>query len=841
MIIGKPPLEAVSYDPGATMTTRTRTGSPQRKLIYLLATTVPIGALVVCAAAAPPKKTAKTPPAKTKPAAPASSFEKDVLPLIQKNCVSCHGADSPAADIKLVGFKTGTEALKARALWEKVAANVSLKHMPPAGSPMPTQAERDKLVGWIESTLSKADCELKDPGRVTMRRLNRAEYNNTVRDLLGVDINPAEDFPSDDVGYGFDNIGDVLSISPLHMEKYLAAARKVAQATVIAPEDRIAVRGAKFDASKLQGDGGDYGPTNGRLLFSNGAVGAEYDFPAAGEYDIFLDAFEQHAGPKDESARVALQLGGKVVRNFQVRAREANPGHYPTRVTIAKPGKQRVAVAFLNDYYDDKNPDPKLRGDRNLVVQSIEVVPQGLTVAAPKEPPLSQRRLVKAYPASDTEVARDAATRQVVTPFLPRAWRRPVTKDEVDRIVRIAALGRRNGGSYEKGLQVALQASLASPNFLFRVETNAANTNPKVTRQPLNDYELATRLSYFLWSSMPDEQLLALAAEGRLKNPTVLVAQAQRMLKDPRARALTDNFGAQWLNLRKINNVTPDQGRFKDFNEPMRVAMRTETELYFNGIVQENRSILEFLDSNYTYLNENLARHYGNTEIKGPDFRRVVLKSGRRGGVLTQASILTLTSNPTRTSPVKRGKWVLENILGTPPPPPPPGVAEIPEDKKGETSGATLRQKMEKHRENPACASCHQRMDPIGFGLENFDAVGAWRDVDGGAALDVSGELPDGAKFNGPIGLKKYLSTKKTQFTRTFTERLLTYALGRGVESTDRCNLDTMAATVAKEQYKFSSVVAAIVTSEPFRLRHADTPVPTPKPTPGAVKAASQK
>lgn len=801
---------------------RTKTSTVHPKLRSLLvAVTLPVGALLVCAAAAAPPKKAAVKTAKTATTAhSAASFEKEVLPTVQKYCVSCHGDQMPSGDIKLTGFKTGAQAVKMRTVWEKAAAVVASKQMPPPGMPQPTQAERNRLVGWVETTLSQLDCQIKDPGRVTMRRLNRAEYNNTVRDLLGVDIRPADDFPSDDVGYGFDNIGDVLSLSPLHLEKFLVAARKISHAAIVAPEDRIPVQPMKFLAGRLTGDGDDYPQTNGRLLSSAGDAGAEYNFPAAGQYDLRITAFEQKAGPRKESARMAFKVGDRAVRTVQVRSLEANPGLYEARVTIDAPGKKRVAASFLNDYYDADNADVKLRGDRNLVVQSIEVIPIGITVAAPKEPPLSHRRLVKAYPLGNTEAARDAATRKVVEAFLPRAWRRPVATDEVDRVVRIAAVGRKNGGSYERGLQVALQAALVSPSFLFRVEANP-NPNKPAGKHPLNDYELASRLSYFLWSSLPDDQLFALAAEGRLRDPKVLTAQAKRMLRDPKSRALTDNFAGQWLNLRKINTVTPSQATFKTFNESLRTAMRTETEMYFQGIVREDRSILNLLDSDYTYMNEALARHYGNTEVTGPGFRLVKLKSGRRGGVVTQASILTLTSNPTRTSPVKRGKWILENIFGTPPPSPPPGVAELAEDAKSQ-EGLSLRKRMEEHRKNPACASCHSVMDPIGFGLENFDAVGAWRDKEGEVALDVSGELPDGSKFAGPVGLKNYLKGQKGKFTRAFTERLLTYALGRGVESTDRCNLDAMAAQVAKSDYRFSAVVASIVTSEPFRMRRAD-------------------
>jgi hypothetical protein len=392
-------------------------------------------------------------------------------------------------------------------------------------------------------------------------------------------------------------------------------------------------------------------------------------------------------------------------------------------------------------------------------------------------------------------------------------------------LVKLAARVRGQGSSFERGMQVAVQATLVSSSFLFRIEQDPDPNNPKA-RRPLTDYELATRLSYFLWSSMPDDRLLALAAAKKLQDPLTLQVEAKRMLRDPRAaESLGDNFGAQWLQLRKLREVTPNLKQFPEFTEEVRSAMRTETMLYFQHVIGDDRSVLDFVDSDYTYLNEPLARLYGMKGITGPQFRRVTLNGGQRGGVMTQASVLTVTSNPTRTSPVKRGRWVMENLLGSTIPMPPPGVAQLPDDKKKTALTGTLRQRMEQHRADPSCASCHSRMDPIGFGLENYDAIGMWRKLDDGNPIDASGALPGGKAFTGPGELRLALKGKAPQFTRNLSERLLTYALGRGIESSDRCNLDEIAANVAKRNYRFSALVSEIVTSEPFRYRRGDQPV----------------
>ena len=735
------------------------------------------------------------------------TFEKHVRPLIAKYCIACHTGKTGQGGITLSPYRTAAQVLKARNHWEKVSVNVSAGNMPPPHAPQPSQKERELISGWIDSTLSQADCALEDPGRVTMRRLNRVEYNNTIRDLVGLDLKPADSFPSDDVGYGFDNIGDVLSISPILMEKYLSAAEKVAEAAITLPG--AAPAATRYEAEKPPNVEGTFANTNNRILASNAEVGVEHEFKVGGEYALRVRAFGQQAGP--EVVRMGLRLDGQELKTEEVRGSQEQPQIFELKIPI-KAGKRRFAAAFLNDYY---NPTAQGGGrDRNLILDYLEI--QGPFGAA-LELPESHRRIFRGLkPSAGNE---KETARRILTEFARRAYRRPVSKAEAERLLRYVDFAKKLGEPFERGIQLAVQAVLVSPHFLFKVEIDPNPNDPK-SRRLLNDFELATRLSYFLWSSMPDETLFDLAAKGKLKDSTVLLAQAKRMLKDPKARALAENFGGQWLTLRSLNNFSPDPKLFPAWNDSLRSAMRAETERYFEAIAREDRSILEFIDSNYTFLNEALANHYGIPGVKGDEFRRVNFVSRSRGGVLTHASILSVTSNPTRTSPVKRGKWVLEQLLGTPPPPPPPGAGELKEE--GEALKGTLRQRMEQHRNDAGCASCHSRMDPIGFGLENFDAIGAWRDKEGSEPVDASGTLPGGKPFKGPGELKQILLAKKNLFVRNLCEKLLTYAIGRGVESTDKCNIDDMAKSVVAKGYRFSALVNAVIQSEPFRKRRGD-------------------
>lgn len=787
-------------------------------LIPLFAFAGWVGHSAFAAPAKRPVRSTKTAakPAANKPAAKTAANQttlvKNVAPLLNKYCGSCHGPGKEIAGIAIHGYKSEDDLVKHRELFEKIAHTLRTGHMPPKGLPQPTNQERALVAGFIEQRFAKIDCDLRDPGRVTMRRLNRVEYNNTIRDLLYVDMRPADEFPSDDVGYGFDNIGDVLTISPLLMEKYMNAAEKIARRAILAPEDRMGpVTRFEAERPKETGGGGVVRPQD-RLLVSSGEVNVIYAFPKESEYVLRARAFQHQAG--NEPARMSFQIDGKEIKLIDVPALEANPAVYEVRTRIPA-GRHRFSAVFTNDFYDPKSRDPKNR-DRNLGIDYLEIVGPIETTG---EVPESHARLFTCG-CKPTEKHTAECARTILKGFATRAFRRPVTTAELDRLVKYVSLAEKEGESFERGVQLAVQAVLVSPHFLFRVELDPTNVKPGAIR-PLNDYELATRLSYFLWSSMPDEQLFKLAEAGKLKVPQILAQQVNRMLKDPKARALVEGFGEQWLTLRNLANFSPDPKRFPTWNEDLRKAMLTETQLFFESIIKEDRSILEFLDADYTFVNEALAKHYGISGVTGEGFQRVKLTNEQRGGLLGQASILAITSNPTRTSPVKRGKWVMEQLLGTPPPPPPPNVPEL-EQQEGKLTG-TLRQRMEQHRKDPLCASCHNQMDAIGFGLENFDAIGAWRTNDGEGPVDPSGELPNGKSFKGPADLRKILKEQDRLFARNFTEKLLTYALGRGIEKYDRCNLDAMVDAVEKHNYKMSMIVHQIVKSEPFRMRRPDT------------------
>ncbi|MEX2559741.1 MAG: DUF1592 domain-containing protein [Pirellulales bacterium] len=762
---------------------------------------------------------------------PAATFADQVRPVFEQFCTGCHGGDDPMAGMALDRFdeaalapdKSGESVAKDRHTWEKVLLQLRDGVMPPPDNPRPSDAELAAVLDWIETNLRAFDCSgTPDPGRVTIRRLNRAEYNNTIRDLVGVDFSPADDFPSDDVGYGFDHIGDVLSLPPILLEKYLAAAEEISRRAITVPDPPARQR---FDAATAQQTGDGEPRDSVRILTSTGEVFVpDAQFGAAGQYVLRAKAYGQQAG--DEPARMAFRLDGSELELVDVPARRRNPGVYETRVQVDQPGAKRFAVAFVNDYYRPDDPNPRNR-DRNLIVEHLEVegpLPQDAAQASE----IQQRIIFVSPPPGDRRPdAWSQSARQVIERFATRAYRRPVEADEAVRLARLVEMTRADGETFERGIQLAVQAVLVSPHFLFRVElvpqadSPAAQqpetpAQPDTAPQPITEHQLATRLSYFLWSSMPDDELFAHAAAGTLRQN--IAEQTRRMLKDPKSRALVDNFAGQWLQIRRLNTMTPDRERFPVFDDALRDAMLRETELFFAAIKDEDRSVLEFLNADFTFLNERLARHYGIDGVAGDDFRRVSLAGGVRGGVLTQASILTITSNPTRTSPVKRGKWILEQILGTPAPPPPPGVEELEEGDQAALSG-TLRQRMEQHRENPSCASCHSRMDPLGFGLENFDAVGAWRDREGTFEIDASAELADGSTFNGPAELKAVLAGKPDQFARALTEHMLTYALGRGLEYYDRCAVDAISEAVANADYKFSALVLAVVQSDPFQLR----------------------
>jgi hypothetical protein len=747
--------------------------------------------------------------AQPKAAAPAEdpAFKAKVLPFIQKYCLDCHKGDKAKGGLTLEGYVSEAHARKDRKNWLAVQHVLASGEMPPKNKPQPTKEEKEFFINWIANSLTKVDCSpsaVKDPGRVTIRRLNRAEYNNTIRDLCAVTVQPANEFPADDVGYGFDNIGDVLSFQPILLEKYLAAADKVLADAVTIPEPAKSGKQTYKTQNILTIPRGAKTPSpNVKIVFnSEGSAFLEkFNFPAEGEYAIRFKGWGTKVG--DEFPKVTVRVDGKDVQMFKVETEQGKSKVYEA-VLKTTGGEKRVAVAFTNAF-----EDKAAKKFREFGLELIEIEGPFNAVAPPE--PASVKLLLVARPGAG--VTDRAAAEKVLGEFARRAYRRPVKPDEQARLMKLYDVAVKQGEKFPEALKLPMKAVLVSPHFLYRIEEDPKNPNDVRT---ISDYEFATRLSYFLWSSMPDEELFRLAEKGELRRPAVLEAQVKRMLKDPKAKALSENFAGQWLQLRNLKTLSPDKNLFPAWDEELRAAMAREAEAFFEYIVQTDRPILDFLDADYTFVNERLAKHYGISGVSGSQFRKVALPDNRRGGIVTMASTMTITSNPTRTSPVKRGKWILENVLGTPPPPPAPDVPELPP--VGQLKG-TLRQQMEQHRADPKCAVCHAKLDPLGFGLENFDGIGAWRAQDNKVNIDASGELPGGLKFSGPAQLRKVLLGKADQFRSCFAEKLLTFGLGRGLEYYDKCALDGVVAAAKADGDKFSAMVLAVVRSDPFQKR----------------------
>lgn len=742
----------------------------------------------------------------------ADQFAAKALPILKQHCHRCHNAEEPSGDLDLTAYSSEKSVLEGRKAWENALRMVQRGEMPPQDEePRPNDAEIAALTGAIETALKSYDCTGEIPsGRVTIRRLNRTEYNNTIRDLLAVDFKPADSFPVDDSGYGFDTIGDVLSLPPLLFEKYLLAAEQVVEKGFARkPESNGPVK--KFDADEMKYVGPGEKKMHGKawaLLASNSELQAETEIPEDGLYRLASRVFGHRAG--EELPKLAFKVDGESVGVLEVEALEsAKDGWVATRVPLKK-GKHTLSAAFINDYYNPEDPNPENR-DRNLGVRAVEL--QG---PIDESPPPGRTLLLHREPNETPEDQANCA-REVLTRFLPRAFRRPVSNQELDRFCAIYQRGREQGEDYESALRLAFQGALISPHFLFKIESNVPSEQAS-QQWKLTDHELATRLSYFLWSTMPDDELRGYADRGELSRADVYEQQVRRMLKDPKADSLAENFIGQWLELRKVETFQPDAGVFAKFDPKLRKAMRKETELLFQTILNNDRSVTELINANYTFLNKRLADHYGIGGVEGNEFRLVHYPDDRRGGILTHASILMVTSNPTRTSPVKRGKWILDNILNEPPPPPPPNVEALKEDEKTVSSGS-LRQRMEIHRSSAGCASCHQRMDPLGFGLENFDGIGMWREKDGEFPIDPAGELPGGEKFQTPAELRSILMGKKEQFVRCAAEKLLTYALGRGVEHSDQCALDLICQATEKDGDRLSTLILETARSIPFTQR----------------------
>lgn len=742
--------------------------------------------------------------------------------LVGTYCLTCHNDRLKTAGLSLqnVGMADIPEHAP---VWERVARKLRSGEMPPPSvRARPDGPTAKAFATYLEATLDQAAIAHPEPGRAPVHRLNREEYSNAVRDLLGVDVRPGAWLPVDDSGYGFDNVAAVLSTSPALLDRYLSAAYKVSRLAVgdltMKPVEEI------YDAKRDPLKGSRNERLNDELPFdSRGGILVAYYFPVDADYVFKVRFLGVQADEETETdpyqVRTAVKAGLHTVGVTSPREnlkpeRDAPPG-----------GAAGAAVGRGSDTEIPSPVDLRLNGTRlkrfDVMARTPEV--SKLVIGGPYEPTghgdtPSRRKIFGCRPARPAQ--EPACARTILKALAHRAFRRPVTNADLQPLYGFYEKARATG-DFENGIQAAIEAMLVSPEFLFRIEQDPRGALPG-TPHRITDVELASRLSFFLWSTMPDDELLDLAERGGLSEPSALERQVRRMLDDPRADALVSNFAGQWLQLRTIATLRPDPV-ILPFDEALRQAFLTETTLFVSSIFREDRSLLDLLDGDYTFLNQRLAEHYGIPRVYGSQFRRVTLTDPNRRGLLGQGSVLTVTSYPNRTSVVQRGKWILENLLGTPPPPPPPDVPELKAAPHGKP--LSLREQMQEHRSNPTCAACHARMDPIGFALENYDAVGQWRTKDAGAPIDASGRLPDGTEFTGPDGLRQLLMTKyRDDFVRTATEKLLTYALGRGIEYYDGPTIRSIDRDAARDNYRMSSLIVAVVKSAPFQMRRAPAP-----------------
>ena len=728
--------------------------------------------------------------------ASAQDFQKDIQPFLNKYCTDCHDAEQEKGHLNLEAFKDDSRFFRDQRIWREVVNQVVSGEMPPVKKKVrPSPAEIEHLQTSVHKLLANAISKAKpDPGDVTIRRLNRLEFNNTIRDLLFLDENFSADFPADDTGYGFDNIGDVLTFSPVHLERFLAVG------------EQIAAKAMPTKANELDGTGlamMEMLPKGRRDSQQRYFEPAPYltgpmEAPRDGDYLISV-SLRSTGSPGDPPPKVAFLVDGVEVGTYQFKAVKKSETA-EVKVAALKAGKHEFTLKWLN-------PPAKIPGNaRSLSGLRLRLL--GPTDTRTE----LQRRLAVVI----GKTTGDVRAKAVANWFVSRAFRRPATGPELARYGRVFLAAEKSSGQWEAGAQAMIAVVLASPKFIFRGEQDEKPTATEA--HPISEFALASRLSYFLWGSMPDDELFQLAYAGKLA--ANLEAQARRLLKDPRAQYLTQGFGIQWLQLRQLSTVSPDPSLYPKFSEAVRTSMMKETELFFAEVVREDRDVLDFLDGDFTYLDRTLASFYGinadfpRSRDKG-EFVRVTLPKGERGGILTHASILTATSNPTRTSPVKRGKWILEQILGTPPPPAPPSVPTL----EGQQLKGNLRQRMEQHRADPACSSCHSRMDAIGFAFEKFDGVGLLRTMDEGTPIDPAGKLSDGRTFSGAGELKQILRKDREKFVRNLSTKLLTYGLGRGLDYYDGPAVDKITDSAIQSGNRFSSVVLGVVMSDPFRLR----------------------
>ena len=745
----------------------------------------------------------------------ADDFESLVRPVLTGTCAQCHNIKMLAGGMSVEAIASPEALVQQREIWERVLRRLRAGDMPPAGVPRPPQAQLDATIDYIERAFDRADASIaQDPGRVTARRLNRNEYANTIRDLLGVRFRADKYFPADDSGDGFDNMGDVLTVSPLLTERYLAAAERIARWAI----------STEIPARPIEAD---YRARDRRIRrVDRSTIEAEHRVDFAGAYTvrIGLPGERPPVNGKDAApVTMGLWIDGALIASKTVETKPSGLVYFDPyseeELHVQLPeGDHVFRAGFIDDAFVETLPSTDSYDRRkNKFLDSVVFIGP-FAPAAEKE---SRRKILSCDPASGRR-----CVERIVTDLATRAYRRPATSREIDALMRFVDLGSR-GRSAEQGIQLAIQAMLMSPNFLFRVERDRNPRDPRDVHD-VSPFELASRVSYFLWSSMPDDELMALAASGRIRDRQVLDAQVARMLTDPRARAFAENFAGQWLETRNLDVVTPDPDTFKEWDAELRDAMKRETVLFFEHVLRENRPVRDFLTADYTFLNERLATHYGIAGVTGAEMRRVQLQTDRRGGVLSHGAVLTVSSYPTRTSPVIRGKYVLQNILGTPPEPPPGDIPPL-EDADG-GAGRSTREQLERHRSNPACAACHRNMDPLGFGLENYDAIGRWRDLEGKFPVDASGTLPDGRTFSTPGEMRLLLASHLPQFSRTLTEKMMTYALGRGLQPFDRRAVDAVQRAVAADGYRFQTMVREVIHSVPFRARRGEGERPAEAP-----------
>ncbi len=787
-------------------------------------------------------------------ALPVLADSAGTLAFVQKKCVACHNASVTSGGVNLSGHKDPATFTEQREIWERAAAKIKSGEMPPPGVPKPAPEDVKAVTNWLESEFARQDAAIKpDTGAVAARRLNRTEYNNSIRDLLGIDLHASDNFPQDQAAFGFDNISDALNLSSVLLEKYADAAELSVRTALFGParqKPAVTHYPMAIRFNMLRGKASTLDLTGYDLtgLSSRHAGHTIHRFPVDGIYSFRL-VLNGHRPNQSMPAQIGLWVDSKLVQQAEMDATDLEGQLLDFRVKVSA-GEHLISASYLKEFHglppSYNGPEPSTRPPGALInprgklsqadIETLRKLGtkiktdaietridhrfEAIDIGGPFEqnPAPSPESIRRVFVCNQQTAP---CAHRIVAEFAYRAFRRPLQANEADRYLGLYTLARKQGDSFNDAVATALEGVLVSPYFLFRVERDVAPAGgaKAAAAIPVSDYEMASRLSYFLWSSIPDSELLRLAGQHRLHLPAVQEAQVRRMLQDEKARALVDNFAGQWLQFRNIDVVRPDAGKFPDFDESLRYSMRRETELFLENVIRKDGHVLELLSADYSFLNERLARFYGVPGVSGPEFRRVDMSGSQRGGgVLAQGSILTITSYSTRTSPVVRGKWILENFLNAPPPPPPPSVPALDDSKVGES--ASLRTQMEAHRAQPQCASCHAKMDPLGFGLENLNAIGQWREKDGQIPVDASGKLTDGRTFQGPKELKTLMLGDREAFFGALSEKMLIYALGRGMERYDRQALRQIRASLLKDD-RFSTLVLAVVNSLPFQMKHA--------------------